>query len=432
MNKIIKMKTTIAVCGKANAGKTSFITTLRRDHSGTIQDKNNTTEHIEDYPHSILEIILSDFPGFEKMDGVETYLNLEKNDPEYAIKNKNLLLVDIFSQREYEFLSEIKKRDLVFLVCSIESTPLASHETEIKLIQQVNPNIIAIISKTGNLEKRHRIEDWKFVLERRGITDVVEFDAHFTDDRNIVVLMNHCIKFIKSPEKLKTLKESINLFEENCNKKYSEIRKSFVELMKSLYKTNTYSKDESGLDNYFKEIITSDINKGFEKYLKNITSALDLDLEELKDLSKKIYVNVSYEEKKFDNEGRKIGLAAGLIGGIAALALGPIGWIGFFVGDIAGAAIGDKIGESMIKERKYTTSISNSELTSLAKYSILTYWLASKIGYARLYGTDKGLKISIEEFKEFEDRIVPIKEIQSIDGISLEKWFDEAILKLEN
>jgi len=425
------MKTSIAVCGKANAGKTSFITTLRHEYSGAIKDVHNTTTTVVDYSHNILEIILSDFPGFEKMSGVEGYLNLEKEDPIYAFKYKNIILGDEFSRREYDLLTEIKKRDIVFIVCSIENSPDASHETEIKLIQQVNPNIIAIISKTGNLEKKDRISTWKILLERMGIEDVIEFDAHFTDDKNIVRLMDHCIKHIKNPEKLNCLEKSIKLFYDNFKNQYNEIQSSFVDLMIGIRRTNTYSRDEAGLDSYFKENISSEINKGFQNYLQKITTSLGLDLEELKTLSKTINVNVSYEEKKYDKEGRNIGFWTGLVGGVASFALGPIGWVGFFVGDIAGAIIGDKIGESMVKERKYTTTINDLELTNLAKYSILTYWMASKIGYARQYGSEKGLKISINEFREFLSRIAPIQNITNFDESSLKKWFDGAIDKLE-
>lgn len=346
------MKTSIAVCGKANAGKTSFITTLRHEYSGAIKDVHNTTTTVVDYSHGVLEIILSDFPGFEKMSGVEGYLNLEKEDPEYAYKYKNVILGDEFSRREYDLLSEIRKRDIVFIVCSIENSPDASHETEIKLIQQVNPNIIAIISKTGNLEKKERISTWKFLLERMGITDVIEFDAHFTDDKNIVRLMNYCIKFIKNPEQATCLEKSIEKFDENFRKQYNEIQQSFVNLIKGVRQANTYTGDEAGQDTYFKERFSAVINKEFQSYLQKITTSLGLDLEELKTLSKTININVSYEEETYDNEGRKIGFAAGLAGGVATLlALGPPGLLAFLLYDIAGAVVGDKIGETIVKKR---------------------------------------------------------------------------------
>ena len=281
------MKTLIAVCGRTNVGKTAFITTLRHKYSGKIRDESSTTTDITDYPHETLSIILSDFPGFEKIAAVESYLNIEKENPGLAINIRDLILKDEISKRDYELIQELKNKDLVFVVCSIENVPEASHMAEINLIKSANPNIIAIISKTGIYEKNDRINTWITFLERMGIKSHIEFDAHFDSKYKIIDLMVFVSNILPEGDKVENLKLSMGIFKNTLEKQHKRIREGFVKVISSIASLELRATLKSELNIQLSNFKLQ-VSKAFELYIESITSSLGITIDEFNNITNSI------------------------------------------------------------------------------------------------------------------------------------------------
>lgn len=429
------MKVSIAVCGRTNTGKTSFISTLRHEYSGEMKNEGNTTKKTFVFDHKTLNITISDMPGFEKMPAVEIFLKLQKTLPDFSEEIKNSILSDYYINRDYEILNDLKKNDIVFLVCSTDTPPDSSYETEIKLLKEINKNIIGIISKTGNVAKNDIIFLWEDLFRKYEIQNIVRFDAHFDDKNKIVQLMRTCAEYIKPKNKKDTFLSSVEKFKNLIDRQYLIVQDAFVELIQALNNTKIEIKNTNKMNPQVSNALKAKVEKDFELYRVKVAEAIGINLEDLKAAADKLNVSETILKSTYSGTGAVIGSLAGMIAVAAVISVtGPfailLGKLGFWAGMGAGSLVGD----SFVSNEKYIAQILPKDIDEFAKVCILIFWVASKFGYARAINEkDSQLKMNFVEFSnEFEQRYMRIKNIESYDDTYLRKWFNSAISEIEN
>lgn len=178
----------ISVVGHTNTGKTSLLRTLLRETNfGEVRDGPSTTKSVikatlsDDSDSEGLQFYFYDTPGFEDSISLSDYLQTHflKVARKFYRAGFEAFLDDEKAQQEFEqeakIIRQLLKSDLAFYVIDCRDRPLAKHEEEIAILEQISVAILPILNFT-NAQNTYQTE-WTTLLKALGLHTYVEYDT---------------------------------------------------------------------------------------------------------------------------------------------------------------------------------------------------------------------------------------------------------------
>lgn len=412
---------TIGFAGHTNAGKTTLVRTLAKKSFGQIEDKANTTKHVEPLPYEAIHATFLDCPGFQNAGLCQLYLDHYKDIIEKDEQKKNTVLAQI----GYDLiaLEAIENSDVILYVVNLEIVPDAGYSAEISLIQNKQPNIICILNKYGSQVKIHgkrnldsRIEQWKSMLTSNGMKKIIVFDAHWDSPRAVEQIYQN-ISSLLTGEKLRTFTNGLNQFiEEQQSIKQTASQylarcilncRQIIETRKS--EDFNYNNEKASTS--AKEALASKVENEISKFSEELAqyfilvtqdpSLITEDFDYRSDMSKnsmETVKNVSVGGGAGTTIGAAIGGALGFVfgGGVGA---GPAAAAGGAIGGL----VGSYFGYAQDTNTDVKIQLTDKGLEFLGDRCIAIIWAMSHHGFGL------GPTITDVQIRELTQRIDSIK-----------------------
>lgn len=456
----------IALAGHTTVGKTTLISTFRKAPSGEIGDMGNTTKTAKSLvpkDYESLQAIFIDCPGFQNAASMSQFLNFQKNNPE---------LVDLFMKSldsdkvdlRYDQIAcnALKVSDVVLYVADVQNPADNSHTQEIRLIQKINSNIVAILNKARTFEKakgsearKRRINQWKGKLEDCSVSKVVDFDAYWDKPSKIIKIYDAIYETLPSERKV--------IFEtslENFYERQRQIhRKAYELLTDEIVAIRKKKKIE--------EKVTTDNETAKSKLEKDLVELLKESVERFISKASKLYQiaaeNPTLSPGDFPLDytsytkgagvGKRVrntvfGGSIGSLAGTAALAVGFAAFT-FFTGGagpaiVAAAGAGATAGATgggltggiyggiTAEDTIYKVNLSEDILKGLAEFCLTATYALSHHGYGAKPEIDnKQFQEILDRVKEFNRNRDMKIDLSIAEADTIHKWCEETINQLE-
>jgi GTPase Era involved in 16S rRNA processing len=397
----------IAFVGHTNVGKTTTIRTLMKQAIGEVGDRPNVTQRVttENYTYEGLQAHFIDTPGFQE---ANIYLTVKENGIPIEGDLSERLKYDIAA------FDAIAESDIVFFLASLDYVPDGSHEQEVKLVASSGKSIIALLNKgvrrsysDGSDKLENRVEQWRKVLNRHGIIEIFEFDAHW-------YISSKVAKVYKSVERLlpeyrrEIFKRGLKKFEAFHHEIYREASCLIVDCMfgcqkelsvkcrpednfqeKQIELATKFSEEIIGqsfvvflekISKLFYEVTVHTSNPGIDENTANAFLLTKANLD-----PRDILLNTGAYAGGAAVYAAAIGAVVGIVASSALTGgLGAVGgaWLGTQVGSAIGSFLGGAVGlVDTTRTRLIYMSLPNDALVDIEIFCMTIVWALSQHGY---------------------------------------------------
>jgi len=444
----------IAVAGHTSVGKTTLIRTLMKSKVGEIADKANVTKDKGEYTYQGLQAKFIDCPGFQNALLLLSNPKLiDNNKVEGVFVPKNCDLT--YDRRA---IKAIVGSDVVLYVASLEAVPDNSHEMELNFIQTVQPNIVAILSKShknkescGNEVVNGRISQFKSFLIEEGVKDIIEFDAHWDKPAKVNLIYDSIKKLIPN-ERRDIFEIGLNSFyarQKGIKDKVSEMYAKFIFDIKRI---EVRIKQTPGKDDQIEEELQKKIFQEIVPVLNSFLKSISFFYELVTDdpITSPNEFDVKYEKSTdlkdvitSSSIGATVtGSISGVIGaGVGAfftgifsggLAAGPGAILGAQIGASLGGVVGSLFGGLVGTGQQCKVQVNDSHLNLITDECISIIWALSHHGYGLsshiLEQQIDGLKANLNQIYQIAK---PIK-LSIAEEQDIRNWFSKVLDLLDD
>ncbi|ARV58786.1 hypothetical protein BZZ01_09160 [Nostocales cyanobacterium HT-58-2] len=329
----------IALAGHTGVGKTTLISTLRKAYSGEISGMGNTTKEAEDYKipeYQSLQATFVDCPGFQNASEMLRYLRA-KQKGESAVGD----FFDFCEEEKIDVTYDIravdalKTSDVVLYVADVRRAADDSDLNEVKVIQKIQPQVVAVLNKAVEFERSHskkdtnqRIDQWKENLNLL-VKDIIVFDAHWDKPAKVQEIYNAILRILPLDRK--------KIFETGLRNFSDQQRQIEQKVYKLLAKEVIFVKDKTlkqKIDDGAREKAKNELKEDLEYLLNSsVTSFLEKAIELYKIEAKNPNLSVSKflenltesQEEPTETQRREQAAVTASIGGIIGGAIGIVG-----------------------------------------------------------------------------------------------------------
>jgi roadblock/LC7 domain-containing protein len=415
----------IAVAGRTNTGKTTFITTLMRMTVGKIDDSANVTTEGQFHVYDGLQATFIDTPGFQ--------------DPSLALMHlEDIPLTEKYLQKlifDLEAIECIKKSDIAIFLGSLSAVPDDSYKSEIDVVKKIQPKVVAVLNQyhknfqSGGKEYvENRIRQWTEVLNQKGIDNVIIFDAHWDKRAKEKEIYDALEKNIDDSQKA-DFYLGLTKFKERQNEIRGYVCGALARTCENLQKIKVCVKigeynDDKALIKYLKEKVEKLVEEEISYFVAYVEKLYEVAAEQPKDSLKNWQPK---DNKKISIPGR-LGTATGVSAFIGTMgaALGGIvgavgagllsGGLGAGAGAVLGAQIGGIAGTGLgsfaifsNSEDSSCVTIESKTIEDIIKECLAIAWGLEHNGFGR------GKSLSTDEAKEMKSQIGALFAKQKID-----------------
>jgi len=398
----------IVVTGHTNSGKTTMIQTLIKKELGQIADRANVTQDIQTAPYEYegLQAIFIDTPGFQQANRL-----LDIN------KGRMKLDAELEEELKYEIraFEAIQTSNAILYIVSLDSVPDASDQKEIELVISTGKGVVALLNKgiyrlrasqesDGESQVQRRIEQWKELLESKGVSKIFEFDAHWYNPAKVIEIYN-AIEELLPEDKSNLFQESLSAFreyQENKMQRACELifrcldrcRQPVIVQTAEFNDDTEKSQEEAVLkisqlvydavmdflqdasDLYYEVIVPLNIDHGVIKNLEPNTRIQT----NIRDFLVATGATASGLAALGTTFGAAVGASASAIltGGVGAISGG---WIGAQIGSVIGTFVGGAWGIVDHAQRNVTAKLSSQELNIIQCTCLTTIWALAQHGF---------------------------------------------------
>jgi GTPase Era involved in 16S rRNA processing len=463
----------IALAGHTGVGKTTLISTLRKAYSGVISPMGNTTKEAEDYKipeYQSLQATFVDCPGFQNASEMLHYIKAKTKEEsvlENLFKHWEEEKIDVKYDRRA--VDALENSDVVLYIADVRRPADDSDLNEVKVIQKIQPQVVAVLNKAVEFEISHnkkdrneRIEQWREFLNTV-VKDIIVFDAHWDKPGKVQEIYNAILKVLPL-ERKKIFETGLRNFSDQQRqierKAYRLLIKEIIDVKnKTLKQKIDYGAEEKAkkelkedIENLLKISVARFLEEAIELYkieVKNPNLSVSKFLEGL--TASQEEPNEKQKIQKATARASKIGFVGslvGLVGGSAGAIIGSIisggfaipliiatvttvGGIGGVAGAVGGMVDGYTSAEGDTVFEVKLSSLGVSEY--LAEICLTIIYALSHHGYGagqeiNLNKFNRLLK-EVQELNKNKKRDINWNDAKEVDII---EWCEDTLRKLEN
>jgi len=276
------MRTTLAVAGHTNTGKTTLIRTLLRKPVGEVDDRQNVTQFAKAQEFSEFYARLVDTPGLQNAGAYLVYLSFAEKHPDAAdeVRSKVNIEWDIAAA------TAIEDSDVCIYVASLEHVPSEPFLNELTLVKSLCDSVVVLLNKDREFSEKDSRQEaerrkglWHSACEDQGVTTVIDFDAHWASPRQARRLLERVSELLP-PAKQEPFRRGIQDFSSNQERmKHAAIEYALSCIVKCRKKdvTGELKRASGEGDKAYLERLKERLSKVFENELKSfLTEAAGL------------------------------------------------------------------------------------------------------------------------------------------------------------